>query len=100
MDVKEKIKHIPHLPGVYIMKDASGEAIYIGKAKDLSKRVSSYFQDGRPKTVKLMSLLEKVDDLDYVITGSEEEALIYEANLVKEKKPRYNIDLKIGRAHV
>ena len=94
MDVKEKIKHIPHLPGVYIMKDALGEAIYIGKAKDLSKRVSSYFQDGRPKTVKLMSLLEKVDDLDYVITGSEEEALIYEANLVKEKKPRYNIDLK------
>ncbi len=94
MDVKEKIKDIPHLPGVYIMKDASGEALYIGKAKDLSKRVSSYFQDKRPKTLKLIQLLEKVKGLDYVITGSEEEALIYEASLVKEKKPRYNVELK------
>jgi len=94
MGIKEKIKSIPHLPGVYIMKDASGEAIYIGKAKDLSKRVSSYFQESRPKTAKLMSLVEKIKDLEYVVTGSEEEALIYEASLVKEKKPRYNVDLK------
>jgi len=94
MDFKEKIKDIPHLPGVYIMKDALGGALYIGKAKDLSKRVSGYFQESRPKTVKHMALLEKVKGLDYVITGSEEEALIYEANLVKEKKPKYNVDLK------
>ena len=94
MGVKEKLKEIPHLPGVYIMKDASGEAIYIGKAKDLSKRVSGYFQESRPRTAKHMSLVEKVMDLEYIITGSEEEALIYEANLVKEKKPRYNVDLK------
>jgi excinuclease ABC subunit C len=76
------------------MKDASGEALYIGKAKDLSKRVSSYFQDKRPKTLKLMSLVEKVKELDYVVTGSEEEALIYEASLVKEKRPKYNVELK------
>jgi len=94
MDIKEKIKNIPHLPGVYIMKDASGEVLYIGKAKDLSKRVSSYFQEARPKTAKNMSLLEKVKSLDYVITSSEEEALIYEASLVKEKRPRYNVELK------
>ncbi len=94
MDIKEKLKAIPHLPGVYIMKDASGEAIYIGKARDLSKRVSNYFQASRSKTAKLMSLVEEVRDLDYMITGSEEEALIYEANLVKEKRPRYNADLK------
>ena len=103
MDVKEKInpdfakfgiKDIPHLPGVYIMKDVSGEALYIGKAKDLSKRVSSYFQESRPKTAKHMALLEKVKGLDYVITSSEEEALIYEASLVKEKKPKYNVELK------
>lgn len=94
MGIKEEIKAIPHLPGVYIMKDASGEMLYIGKAKDLSKRVSSYFQESRPKTVKLMQLLEKVKSLDYVITGSEEEALIYEASLVKEKKPKYNVELK------
>ncbi|OIO33315.1 MAG: hypothetical protein AUJ70_03520 [Candidatus Omnitrophica bacterium CG1_02_40_15] len=94
MDVKEKIKDIPHLPGVYIMKDSLGETLYIGKAKDLSKRVSSYFQDKRPKTLKLMSLVEKIKELDYVITGSEEEALIYEASLIKEKKPKYNVELK------
>jgi len=94
MGVKEKIKDIPHLPGVYIMKGALGETLYIGKAKDLSKRVSSYFRASCPKTAKHMALLEKVKDLDYVITGSEEEALIYEASLIKEKKPKYNIDLK------
>jgi excinuclease ABC subunit C len=94
MDVKESIKDIPHLPGVYIMKDASGEVLYIGKAKDLSKRVSNYFQESTPKTARHIQLLEKVKGLDYVITGSEEEALIYEANLVKEKKPKYNVELK------
>lgn len=94
MDIKEKIKNIPHLPGVYIMKGASGETLYIGKAKDLSKRVSSYFKESTPKTAKLIQLLEKVINLDYVITGSEEEALIYEASLVKERKPRYNVVLK------
>ena len=94
MDIKERLKDIPHLPGVYLMKDASGETLYIGKAKDLSKRVSSYFRESRPKTAKHMALLEKVKGLDYVITSSEEEALIYEASLVKEKKPKYNIELK------
>jgi excinuclease ABC subunit C len=94
MDVKKRLKEIPHLPGVYIMKDGSGEALYIGKAKDLSKRVSSYFQENRPKTARLMSLLERIKDLDYIVTGSEEEALIYEASLVKEKRPRYNVELK------
>ncbi|MFA5388126.1 MAG: excinuclease ABC subunit UvrC [Candidatus Omnitrophota bacterium] len=94
MDIKKKLKEIPHLPGVYIMKDASGEALYIGKAKDLSKRVSSYFQESRPKTSRHMAMLEKIDSLDYVATGSEEEALIYEAGLIKEKKPKYNVELK------
>jgi len=94
MNVKDKLKDIPHLPGVYIMKDASGKALYIGKAKDLSKRVSSYFQDSRPKTARHIQLLENVKDLAYVITGSEEEALIYEASLVKEKRPKYNVELK------
>jgi len=92
--IKEKLKDIPRLPGVYIMKDASGETLYIGKAKDLSKRVSGYFQGSRPKTARHIALLEKVKDLDYVITGSEEEALIYEASLIKERKPKYNVELK------
>lgn len=94
MGIKEKLKDIPRLPGVYIMKGVSGETLYIGKAKDLSKRVSGYFQGSRPKTARHMALLEKVKDLDYVVTGSEEEALIYEAGLIKEKKPKYNVELK------
>lgn len=94
MDIKKKLKEIPKLPGVYIMKGSKEEALYIGKAKNLSKRVSSYFQEGRPKTIRHMSLLEQVKDLDYVVTGSEEEALLYEASLIKENQPRYNVELK------
>jgi len=94
MDIKKKLKKIPHTPGIYIMKDASGGVLYIGKAKDLSKRVNSYFQTHRPETSRQMSLMEHVKDLDYMITTSEEEAFIYEANLIKEKKPKYNVELK------
>lgn len=94
MGIKEKIKKVPKAPGVYMMKDNSGRVLYIGKAKDLSKRVSSYFQEHRPRSAKEMSLMEHVKDLEYIVTTSEEEALIYEANLIKEKRPRYNVELK------
>ncbi|MBU0759458.1 MAG: excinuclease ABC subunit UvrC [Candidatus Omnitrophica bacterium] len=94
MGVKDKLKDIPKAPGVYLMKDGKGEVLYIGKAKDLSKRVPSYFQKSRPRTAKETALLEHVKDLDFIVTSSEEEALIYEAGLVKEKRPRYNVDLK------
>ena len=94
MGIKKKLKDIPKSPGVYLMKDADGRVLYIGKAKDLSKRVASYFQEYRPKTLRQMSLMENVRDLDYILTTSEEEALIYEANLIKEKRPKYNVDLK------
>lgn len=94
MGIEDKLRHVPKAPGIYMMKDIDGEVLYIGKAKDLSKRVSSYFQKNKPRTIKEMSLLERVKDLDYIVTTSEEEALIYEANLVKEKRPKYNIELK------
>ncbi len=94
MGLKEKLRDIPRSPGVYLMKDGRGQVLYIGKAKDLSKRVSGYFKENRPRTRRQASLLEHVKDLDYVITVSEEEALIYEANLIKEKRPRYNVELK------
>ena len=94
MGIKGKLKKIPRSPGIYMMKDSSGEVLYIGKAKDLSRRVASYFQTGRPSSTRQMSLLERVKDLEYIVTTSEEEALIYEANLIKEKKPRYNVELK------
>src|SRR3989338_3962473 len=94
MGIKEKLKKVPDSPGVYLLKDDAGEVLYIGKAKSLSKRVSSYFQENRPKTARIMALVERVKDLDYITTSSEEEALIYEANLIKEKKPKYNVELK------
>ncbi len=94
MDIKKILKKIPKTPGVYMLKDAQGKTLYIGKAKDLSKRISSYFQEQRPRSVRQMSLMEHVKDIDYIVTVSEEEALIYEANLIKERRPRYNVELK------
>lgn len=85
--------NLPNKPGVYIMRDASNTIIYIGKAKNLSKRVKSYFREklDRPKTQILMS---HFDSLEYIITNSEKEALILEATLIKKHRPRYNIQLK------
>ena len=85
--------NLPNKPGVYIMRDATDTIIYIGKAKSLVKRVQSYFREklDRPKTQILMS---HFDSLEYIITNSEKEALILEANLIKKHRPRYNIQLK------
>ena len=85
--------NLPNKPGVYIMRDASDTIIYIGKAKNLSKRVKSYFREklDRPKTQILMS---HFDSLEYIITNSEKEALILEATLIKKHRPRYNVQLK------
>ena len=84
---------LPDKPGVYIMRDADDTIIYIGKAKSLVKRVKSYFREklDRPKTQILMS---HFDSLEYILTNSEKEALILEANLIKKHRPRYNIQLK------
>lgn len=85
--------NLPNKPGVYIMRDASDTIIYIGKAKNLIKRVKSYFREklDRPKTQILMS---HFDSLEYIVTNSEKEALILEATLIKKHSPRYNVQLK------
>ena len=85
--------NLPSKPGVYIMRDTSDTIIYIGKAKNLIKRVKSYFREklDRPKTQVLMS---HFDSLEYIVTNSEKEALILEATLIKKHKPRYNVQLK------
>lgn len=84
---------LPQKPGVYIMKDKNEEIIYVGKSKSLKNRVKSYFQKNldRPKTKILMS---HFNSLEYIITNTEKEALILEANLIKKHRPRYNISLK------
>lgn len=96
--ISDKIKSIPHSPGCYQFKDNHGMIIYIGKAKDLAKRVSSYFQkkDHDPKTQVLVS---QIDDVDFIATDSEAEALILENNLIKKYSPKYNIDLKDSKRY-
>jgi len=92
------IKDIPHDPGCYLFRDAEGTIIYIGKAKNLKKRVSSYFQktDHGAKTNRMIS---EAADLDFIITASEVEALILENTLIKRHQPKYNIDLKDAKSY-
>ncbi len=90
-----KLQNIPNRPGVYLFQNNRGKIIYIGKAKNLRNRVRSYFQKGRAtEGPKLDALTSKIADLEWIVTDSEVEALILEANLVKENHPRYNVNLK------
>ncbi len=89
----DKLTDLPALPGVYIMRDAECNVIYVGKAKNLRRRLKSYLHPERGGA-KVKALIQKVHDVDYIVTANELEALILESNLVKEKKPRYNIELK------
>ena len=83
----------PHAPGVYMFKDGTGRVIYVGKAKDLKKRVSSYFYNKKLEG-KTLRLVEGVKSLDFVITNNETEALILESNLIKKFQSKYNVDLR------
>jgi excinuclease ABC subunit C len=91
--LKEKLECLPVNPGIYQFKNDKGKIIYIGKAKNLKNRVRSYFHSSitSPKTI---TLVKKISDIEIIITDSEIEALVLESNLVKEHKPRYNINLK------
>ncbi|MFA5108101.1 MAG: GIY-YIG nuclease family protein [Candidatus Micrarchaeia archaeon] len=84
---------IPHAPGVYLFKDEKGTNIYIGKAKDLKKRVSSYFRK-RQENDKTAALVKKISSVDFIFTDNEEEAILLEGNLIKQHYPKYNIMLK------
>ena len=83
----------PHSPGVYLMKDALATVIYVGKAKDLKNRISSYFNNKKHDS-KTMQLVEQIADIEFIITSNETEALILESNLIKKFKGKYNVDLK------
>ncbi|MFQ6616797.1 MAG: excinuclease ABC subunit UvrC, partial [Fidelibacterota bacterium] len=93
IDLKSKIRLIPRKPGVYIFRDRGGKILYIGKARVLRSRVSSYFRKA-PESPKLASLVRRTKDVEWIVTGSEVEALLAEANLVKEHQPKYNVNLK------
>ncbi len=92
--LQEKLDTLPKRPGCYLFKDRDQKVIYIGKAKALRNRVRSYFQDSRVEGAKLIRLKSRISDFEIIITDTEMEALILEMNLVKEYKPRYNINLK------
>jgi len=94
---KEKLKLIPHLPGSYQMKNSEGTIIYVGKAKDLNKRVNSYFN--RPHTGKTEKMVSEIADFEYIVAGSELEAFLLEFNLIKHYDPKYNILLKDDKSY-
>ncbi len=93
--LKEKVRALPDKPGVYLMKDRLGRIIYVGKARSLKKRVSSYFQRGRARTIdqpKIRALIDLIADVDTIEVKSEPEALLLEGKLIKQWRPRYNTD--------
>ncbi len=96
--MKEKASNLPSLPGVYLFKDEANTVIYIGKAKSLKHRVKTYFQ--KSTDWKVQALLEEAQDLDYVLTNTEIEAMLLEAQLIGEHKPRFNVLLKSGQPFV
>ena len=86
---RDQARALPENPGCYLMKNAEGTVIYVGKAKNLKRRVNSYFLPNR--NAKTAALVEKIVNIDYVITGNEYEALVLENNLIKKYNPHYNI---------
>ena len=91
---KNRIQQVPTKPGVYFFKDGNGEIIYIGKAKHLRNRVRSYFQQSKHQSAKNISMIKRIADVEWIVVGSEVEALLTEANLIKQHQPYYNVNLK------
>ena len=96
--IEEQLKQIPDKPGVYLMKDDSGEIIYVGKARSLRKRVRSYFRKGN-QSYKTSIMIDHIDDFDYIVTDTEMESYILEANLIKKYHPKYNVRLKDDKTY-
>ena len=99
MDFYEKIRSLPTRPGVYLYKNADGEVIYVGKAKNLRSRVRSYLLEASQANAKTGSLMREAVDLDYILVDNEHEALALENNLIKQRKPRFNILLRDDKTY-
>src|SRR4051812_18446089 len=95
-NIRKKLGALPHKPGIYLMRDRFGTVIYVGKARDLRKRVSHYFQPSRRMgwDLKFKALIEGIQDFDYHVVRSEPEALLLESKLIKEFHPRYNVSFR------
>jgi excinuclease ABC subunit C len=99
MDLAAKIRTLPTEPGVYLYKNAEGEVIYVGKAKNLRNRVSSYFHTGRSEDAKTGTLVREAVDVDYIVVANNKEALALENHLIKQKQPRFNILLRDDKTY-
>ena len=95
--LREKLHLVPELPGCYLMHDKKGTIIYVGKAKKLKRRLSSYFN--REHTGKTKKLVSEIVDFEYIVTNSETEALVLELNLIKKNDPKYNILLRDDKTY-
>jgi len=99
MDLQQKIRTLPRQPGVYLYKNAEGEVIYVGKAKNLRSRVSSYLLEKNQQNQKTGTLMREAVDVDYIQVANEHEALALENNLIKQRKPRFNILLRDDKTY-
>ena len=99
MTIQETIKTLPLTSGVYLMKGAEGEILYVGKAVSLRKRVQSYFRKSNERLSKTDILVEAIKDIDYISTASEAEALILEASLIKQHQPKFNVELRDDKSY-
>ena len=99
MDFKEKIKSLPDTPGIYLMKDSSSRIIYVGKAINIRKRVSSYFRASASFPIKTIALVSGIREIEYITASSEKEALILESELIKRFHPRYNVILRDDKTY-
>ena len=99
MDLQQKIRTLPTQPGVYLYKNAEGEVIYVGKAKNLRARVRSYLLEASQANAKTGSLMREAVDVDYILVANEHEALALENNLIKQRKPRFNILLRDDKTY-
>ncbi len=99
IDIKSKLEFLPNTPGVYQFFDATGKIIYVGKAKDLKKRVSSYFGSRAKDNRKLMVMVGKIVDIKHIVVDTESDALLLENNLIKRLQPRYNVLLKDDKTY-
>ncbi|HEX4784100.1 MAG TPA: excinuclease ABC subunit UvrC [Candidatus Sulfotelmatobacter sp.] len=99
MDLQAKIRTIPTDPGVYLYKNAEGDVIYVGKAKNLRSRVASYFHEARWEDAKTGTLVREAVDVDYIVVANNKEALALENNLIKQRKPRFNILLRDDKTY-
>lgn len=98
-DLREELKKLPDLPGVYLMHAKSDEIIYVGKAINLKRRVSSYFRKMNNRSSKIEKMITLIDYFEYIVTDSELEALVLENNLIKEHRPKYNTMLKDDKSY-